>query len=114
MCFFNDIRLLKMGSYYSIIRIEFGGVTMTWNIGNVTIKNKVVLAPMAGISNSAYRRICKEMGVGLVFAEMVSDKAIVFNNKKTIDMLYMTQKVVQLYGKESRIGIYIFFQTRKK
>ncbi len=77
---------------------------MTWNIGNVTIKNKVVLAPMAGISNSAYRRICKEMGVGLVFAEMVSDKAIVFNNKKTIDMLYMTEEerpiAQQIFGSD--------------
>ena len=61
-----------------------------WKIGNVTIKNKVVMAPMAGISNSAYRRICKEMGCGLIYAEMVSDKAISFGNKKTIDMLYMT------------------------
>ena len=61
-----------------------------WKIGNVTINNKVVMAPMAGISNSAYRRICKEMGCGLIYAEMVSDKAITFGNKKTIDMLYMT------------------------
>ena len=63
---------------------------MEWNIGNVKIENQIVLAPMAGISNSAYRRICKEMGCGLVVAEMVSDKAISFGNKKTIDMLYMT------------------------
>ena len=63
---------------------------MKWKIGNVEISNQVILAPMAGISNSAYRRICKEMGAGLVYAEMVSDKAIVYNNKKTIDMLYMT------------------------
>ena len=61
-----------------------------WKIGNVEIKNRMVLAPMAGISNSAYRRICKEMGCGLVYAEMVSDKAISYGNKKTIDMLYMT------------------------
>ena len=61
-----------------------------WKIGNVEIKNRIVLAPMAGISNSAYRRICKEMGCGLVYAEMVSDKAISYGNKKTIDMLYMT------------------------
>ena len=47
------------------------------------------MAPMAGISNSAYRRICKDMGCGLIYAEMVSDKAISYNNKKTIDMLYM-------------------------
>jgi nifR3 family TIM-barrel protein len=62
---------------------------MKWKIRDIEIDNQVVLAPMAGISNSAYRRICKEMGVGLVYAEMVSDKAIVYNNKKTIDMLYM-------------------------
>ena len=61
-----------------------------WKIGNVEIKNKIVMAPMAGISNSAYRRICKEMGCGLIYAEMVSDKAISYGNKKTIDMLYMT------------------------
>ena len=62
---------------------------MEWNIGNVKIKNQVVLAPMAGVCNSAYRKICKEMGCGLVYAEMVSDKAITFSNKKTLDMLYM-------------------------
>ena len=60
-------------------------------IGNVEIKNRVVFAPMAGISNSAYRRIIKEMGPGLIYAEMVSDKAITFGSKKTIDMLYMTE-----------------------
>ncbi len=61
-----------------------------WKIGNVVINNKIVLAPMAGISNSAYRTIIKEMGCGLIFAEMVSDKAISYGNQKTIDMLYMT------------------------
>ena len=63
---------------------------MKWKIGNVEIANQVVLAPMAGISNSSFRRICKEMGCGLIYAEMVSDKAIMYGNKKTIDMLYMT------------------------
>ena len=61
-----------------------------FKIGNVEIKNNVVLAPMAGISNSAYRTIIKEMGAGLIVAEMVSDKAIYYGSKKTIDMLYMT------------------------
>lgn len=77
---------------------------MEWNIGNVIIKNQVVLAPMAGICNSAYRRICKEMGCGLIYAEMVSDKAITFNNQKTIDMLYMTEEerpiVQQIFGSD--------------
>ena len=63
---------------------------MNWKIGNVEIANQVVLAPMAGICNSSFRRICKEMGCGLVYAEMVSDKAIMYENQKTIDMLYMT------------------------
>lgn len=61
-----------------------------WKIGNVEIKNQVVLAPMAGISNSAYRTIIKEMGCGLIYAEMVSDKAVQYRNQKTIDMLHMT------------------------
>lgn len=61
-----------------------------FQIGDIKIKNRVVLAPMAGISNSAYRRIIKKMGAGLIYAEMVSDKAIEFGSKKTIDMLYMT------------------------
>lgn len=61
-----------------------------WKIGNVEIQNRVVLAPMAGICNSAFRRIVKEMGCGLIYAEMVSDKAVFYSNKKTLDMLYMT------------------------
>ena len=62
-----------------------------FKIGNVEIKNRVVLAPMAGVCNSAFRRIIKEMGAGLLYAEMVSDKALVYNNEKTKDMLYMTE-----------------------
>lgn len=77
---------------------------MEWKIGNVSIKNQVVLAPMAGICNSAFRRICKEMGCGLVYAEMVSDKAITFHNQKTLDMLYMTEEerpiVQQIFGSD--------------
>ena len=66
-------------------------VIFMWKIGNVEINNRVVLAPMAGVCNSAFRRIIKEMGVGLIYAEMVSDKAISYSNKKTLDMLYMTE-----------------------
>lgn len=62
---------------------------MEWYIGNVKIKNQVVLAPMAGISNTSYRKIIKGMGAGLICAEMVSDKAITFGSKKTIDLLKM-------------------------
>lgn len=61
-----------------------------FKIKDLEIKNNVVLAPMAGICNSAYRTIIKDMGCGLIYAEMVSDKAIAYGSKKTIDMLYMT------------------------
>lgn len=61
-----------------------------FKIGNIEIKNQIVLAPMAGISNSSFRRIAKEFGCGLIYAEMVSDKAITYGDTKTIDMLYMT------------------------
>lgn len=57
-----------------------------WKIGNIEIKNQVVLAPMAGISNTSYRTIIKEMGAGLIYAEMVSDKAIMFDNDRTIEL----------------------------
>lgn len=63
-----------------------------FEIGNVLIKNRVVLAPMAGICNNAFRTIIKEMGCGLIYAEMVSDKAISYESKKTLDMLYMTEE----------------------
>ena len=63
---------------------------MEWKIGNVEIKNNIVLAPMAGVCNSAFRRIIQEMGCGLVYAEMVSDKGLVYNSKKTKDMLYVS------------------------
>ena len=75
-----------------------------FKIGNVEIKNQVVLAPMAGISNSAYRRIIKEMGCGLIYAEMVSDKALFYKNKKTVDMLYMEDEerpiAQQIFGSD--------------
>ena len=45
------------------------------------------MAPMAGITNVAYRRLVKEFGAGLVVSEMVSDKALCYGNQKTIDML---------------------------
>lgn len=60
---------------------------MEWKIGNVTIKNQVVLAPMAGISNPSYMKICEEMGVGYAVTELISAEAIVRNNKKTLEML---------------------------
>lgn len=73
-------------------------------IGNIEMKNPVVLAPMAGICNSAFRLTVKEFGAGLVCAEMVSDKGIVFQNEKTLDMLYIDEREkplsLQIFGGE--------------
>ena len=58
-----------------------------WKIGNVEIKNRIVSAPMAGISNESYRYILKTMKAGLIYTEMISIMGIVYNSKNTIDML---------------------------
>ncbi|MFD2611514.1 tRNA dihydrouridine synthase DusB [Paenibacillus gansuensis] len=66
------------------------------------MKNQVVLAPMAGVCNPAFRLIAKEFGTGLVCAEMVSDKAILHGNKRTIEMLYVDEREkplsLQIFG----------------
>lgn len=71
-------------------------------IGNVTAKNNVVLAPMAGVCNPAFRLIAKEFGCGLICAEMVSDKAILHGNKRTMEMLYVDEREkplsLQIFG----------------
>lgn len=78
---------------------------MKWKIGNVKIENQVVLAPMAGICDSAFRRIVKSMGCGLIETEMVSDKAIMYDNYRTKEMLYMTEEErpisQQIFGAEA-------------
>ncbi|EST90729.1 tRNA dihydrouridine synthase DusB [Vagococcus lutrae] len=62
-----------------------------WKIGDVEIPNRVVVAPMAGISNSAFRVTVKEFGAGLVVCEMISDKGLHFKNKKTLEMLHIEE-----------------------
>ena len=62
-----------------------------FKIGNIELKNNVVLAPMAGVCNSAFRKIIKEMGCSLLYAEMVSDKGLIYDSKKTKNMLYFEE-----------------------
>lgn len=61
------------------------------HIGNVEIKNRIIMAPLAGITNIAFRKIIKSFGAGLVYSEMVSDKAIIYGNKKTLEMLQVDE-----------------------
>lgn len=75
---------------------------MTLQIGPVKLKNPVVLAPMAGVCNPAFRLIAKEFGAGLVCAEMVSDKGLLYGNERTKRMLYVDERErplsLQIFG----------------
>lgn len=75
-------------------------------IGDIEMKNSVVLAPMAGVCNSAFRLTVKEFGAGLVCAEMVSDKGIVLQNARTMNMLYIDEREkplsLQIFGGEKK------------
>lgn len=88
-----------------------------WKIGDIEITGPIVLAPMAGISNSAYRRIIKEMGADLIYAEMVSDKAIVYDNKKTLDLLKMDDSerpiAQQIFGSDKESFVQAAIQIEK-
>ncbi|WP_017382092.1 tRNA dihydrouridine synthase DusB [Paenisporosarcina sp. TG-14] len=73
-----------------------------FQIGKHVMDNRVVLAPMAGICNSAFRLTVKEFGSGLVYAEMISDKGIVHKNERTMNMLYIDEREnplsLQIFG----------------
>lgn len=73
-------------------------------IGNVTIENNIILAPMAGITDKAFRRICKEYGAGLVCTEMVSSKGLYYKDDKTkllLDTNYEKRPIsMQIFGSD--------------
>ena len=71
-------------------------------IGNVDINTNVALGPMAGVTDLPFRLLCKEQGCGLLYTEMVSAKAVLYNNKNTEELLKTDKKespiAVQLFG----------------
>lgn len=76
-------------------------------IGNVTLDNNVILAPMAGVTDLPFRLLCREQGAGLVCMEMVSAKAIYYRNKNTEGLLEIhpgeMPASLQLFGSDPRI-----------
>lgn len=76
-------------------------------IGNISIDNNLVLAPMAGVTDYPFRKICREMGCGLLYTEMVSAKAILYKNKNTEPLLETDESehpiAVQIFGSEPDI-----------
>lgn len=80
---------------------------MRLNIGGVVVENGLVLAPMAGVTDLSFRRLCKEQGCGLVVTEMVSAKAILYKNRNTQELLRIRDEerpaAVQLFGSDAEI-----------
>ena len=70
-------------------------------IGNVTLENPFFLAPLAGITDAPFRRICKEQGAGLVYSEMVSGKGLYYNDKAT-------ERLLRIYEDEKPVAFQIF------
>lgn len=79
----------------------------TLKIGDVSLKNNLILAPMAGVTDLPFRLLCKEQGAGLLCMEMVSAKAIYFNNKNTEELLNIDDREppvsLQLFGSDPDI-----------
>lgn len=75
-----------------------------FEVGNVKIKNKVVFAPMAGVSNISFRTIIKEMGAGLIYSEMISTMGIKYGSQKTIDLINFNETErpisIQIFGND--------------
>lgn len=73
-------------------------------IGNVTLENNIVLAPMAGITDLPFRRMCKQFGPALVYTEMISSKGLFHNDEKTKQLLHMEEEkrpvAVQIFGSD--------------
>ena len=76
-------------------------------IGNITLDGRLVLAPMAGVTDAAFRHVCRELGAALTTTEMVSAKALVYGDKKTKDLLYCPGEdhpvAVQIFGHEPEV-----------
>ena len=76
-------------------------------IGNINIENPLALGPMAGVTDLPFRLLCKEQGCGILYSEMVSAKAILYNNKKTKDLLAIDEDEhpvgIQLFGSDPDI-----------
>ncbi len=80
---------------------------MKLKIGNVMLENNVLLAPMAGVTDLPYRVLCREQGCGLVCMEMVSAKAVLYNNRNTKELLQVDERErpvsLQLFGSDPHI-----------
>ena len=79
----------------------------TMKIGNFETENNVFLAPMAGVTDLPFRKICRRYGAGLVYSEMVSAKGLYYNDKKTADLMRIDDEerpcAIQIFGSDADI-----------
>ena len=91
---------------------------MKWKIGDVEIDNPFVLAPMAGVTDLPFRKLCKEQGAGLICMEMVSAKAISFHNKNTEALMEIDKcenpVSMQLFGSEPELMARVAAETEER
>ena len=84
-----------------------GNEAMQLKIGNVTLPNNIILAPMAGVTDLPFRVLCAEQGAGMVCMEMISAKALSYHNKNTEELLHISEKEglvsLQLFGSEPEL-----------
>ena len=75
-----------------------------WKIADIEIKNPIVIAPMAGVSNGAFRSLCYQFNAGLVYSEMISDKGLYYGDLKTNELAYISEIEhpisMQIFGKD--------------
>ncbi|WP_427339267.1 tRNA dihydrouridine synthase DusB [Caloranaerobacter sp. DY30410] len=87
-------------------------------IGNVETKNNVFLAPMAGITDMAFRLICSELGAGLVYSEMISSKGLYYEDKKTYELMKIDENerpiALQIFGHEPDIMAHVVSSVLNK
>ncbi|WIV13076.1 tRNA dihydrouridine synthase DusB [Proteiniborus sp. MB09-C3] len=87
-------------------------------IGNIEIKNRVFLAPMAGVTDVIFRVICKQMGAGLVYSEMVSAKGLYYKDKKTEELMIIDERerpsVLQIFGSDVEVMKSVVYNNLNK
>ena len=76
--------------------------TQNFKIGNTVFDNNILLAPMAGVTDRAFRMLCKEQGAGITFTEMISAKGVHYDSRKSMELAvldpYEKPAAVQIFG----------------
>ena len=93
-------------SWYNGVIMKKNYFTQNFKIGNVVFDNNILLAPMAGVTDRAFRVLCKEQGTGITFTEMISAKGVHYDSKKSLALAVLDPAekpaAVQIFGCEPK------------